>query len=115
MQFVVKTVLSALIIATVSTVSRRSPLFGSLIVSLPLTSILAMIWLYGETRNVDQVIALSRGISWMLLPSLVFFLALSFCLKNGLTFVPSMALASGVMIVSYFAYVKLLFRFGIHI
>ena len=115
MQFIVKTMLSALIIATVSTVSRRSPLFGSLIVSLPLTSMLAMVWLYGETRSVDQVAALSRGIFWMVLPSLMFFLAISLCLKNGMAFVPSMALASGVMIVTYWAYVKLLFRFGIHI
>jgi uncharacterized membrane protein (GlpM family) len=114
-QFVIKTALSALIIATVSTVSRRSPLFGSLIVSLPLTSMLAMIWLYRETRSVDQVAALSRGIFWMVLPSLVFFLAMSVFLKNGLAFPSSMAISSAIMIASYWAYVKLSIRLGVHI
>ncbi|HSL93801.1 MAG TPA: DUF3147 family protein [Bacillota bacterium] len=115
MQFAIKTALSALIIATVSTVSKRSPLFGSLIVSLPLTSMLAMIWLYGETRSVDQVASLSRGIFWMVLPSLVFFLAMSIFLKNGMAFPPSMVLSSAIMIASYWGYVKLLTHYGVHI
>ncbi len=115
MQFVVKTVLSALIIATVSTVSRKSPLFGSIIVSLPLTSMLAMIWLYGETRSADQVAALSRGIFWMVLPSLVFFLAMSVFLKKGVAFPISMFMSSAIMVASYWAYAKLLIRFGVQI
>ena len=44
-QFIIKTVISALLIAIISTVSKRFPGLGGMIASLPLTSILSMIWL----------------------------------------------------------------------
>ena len=50
--FFSKALLSGLLVAAISTVAKRYPGWGGLIASLPLVSVLSMIWLYGETRDV---------------------------------------------------------------
>ena len=115
MAFATRVIASALIIAAISVVSRRVPLFGAIIASLPLTSMLAMVWLYRDTRDAQQVIELSNAIFWMVVPSLVFFLTLSLLLKNRTGFWPALAGASVVMIVAYTVYLRLLAVFGIRL
>ncbi|MDX1580797.1 MAG: DUF3147 family protein, partial [Alphaproteobacteria bacterium] len=46
-----KTLISAVIIVIVSEVAKRSPAFGALIASLPLVSVLGMIWLWRDTTD----------------------------------------------------------------
>ncbi len=79
--YLIKVLVSALIIATVSEVAKRSSLIAAIIAFLPLTSILALVWLYLETSDPKAVATLSMGIFWMVLPSLDFFLILVFLLK----------------------------------
>jgi hypothetical protein len=112
-QFVLRVLISALIIATVAEVAKRYTLFAAIIASLPLTSILAIIWLYYDTRDVEPIIELSSSIFWAVLPSLLFFVALPTLLRLGLKFVPSLLLSAVVMIVAYSVYVALMGRFGI--
>ena len=76
MYLLLKSLLSGAIIAAVSEIARRSTLFGALVASLPLTSVLAMIWLYHESHDTSRVAALSGEIFWLVLPSLVLFLVL---------------------------------------
>lgn len=113
MQFVIKTIISALIIATVSTLSKRLPLLGAIIVSLPLNSVLAMIWLYTDTKDVGKIVDLSYSIFWIVIPSVVFFLALPVFLKRNYGFYPSLLLSSLAMVGSYWLYVKALTGLGI--
>ena len=94
--FIVKIFVTALIIAIVSEISRRYSLWASLLVSLPLTSILAFIWIYFDSRDSAKIIEMSHSIFWLVLPSLAFFLILPFLLKQGLTF----PLAMGVSVIS---------------
>lgn len=115
MQFAIKIFVSAIIIATISVISKRAPLFGAIIASLPLTSILAMVWLYRDTKNVQQVINLSDAIFWMVIPSLIFFVALSLLMKNGLGFWQSLASSSIIMVIAYAGYLKILALFNIQI
>jgi len=115
MAFATRVIASALIIAAISVISRRVPLFGAIIASLPLTSMLAMVWLYRDTRDAQQVIELSNAIFWMVVPSLVFFLTLSLLLKNRTEFWPALAGASVVMIVAYTVYLRLIAVFGIRL
>lgn len=86
MQYLVKTVISAVIIVTVSELSKRNQLLGGLIASLPVVSILAMIWLYLDTKSPEKVAALSMSIFWMVLPSLCLFLVLPLLLKKQIPF-----------------------------
>jgi uncharacterized membrane protein (GlpM family) len=82
MYTILKVVLSALIIVGISEASKRSTLLGGLLASLPLTSLLAFIWLYRDTQDVAKVRALSTSIFWLVLPSLVLFLTLPMFLKR---------------------------------
>ncbi len=113
LQFLAKTIISALIIATVSVVSKKVPLIGAIIISLPITSILALIWLYVDTKDSGQIVQLSNSITLMLVPSFIFFIALSILLKNNMSFPWALVISCGVMIIAYSLYTFVLGRFGI--
>ena len=113
MDFVVKMIVSALIIAGVSELAKRHVPIAAILAALPLTSILAMIWLYRDTKDVQRIASLSTGIFWAVLPSLLFFLLLPLLLRNGVGF-PWALLAGCVgMFLAYSLYVLILDRFGI--
>ena len=79
---IIKTLLTAIIVVVVSEISKRSSLLGGLIVSIPLTTFLALIWLYWETKNINKVIDLTNSTLLMIIPSLSFFFFLPFFFKN---------------------------------
>lgn len=112
MQFFLRVLISALIIAGVAELGRRSSVLAAILASLPLTSILALSFLYAESRQTEQVVTLSWSIFWAVLPSLVFFIALPTFIKLGLGFVPALVLSCVVMALAYSAYAALLGRFG---
>jgi hypothetical protein len=113
--YLVKLVLSAGIIVTVSEVAKRNATLGSLIAALPLTSFLALIWIYVETRSTESLGNLSLGIFWLVLPSLPFFLCFPLLLKKGFGFWSSLGLSTLLLLTCYVIMLKLLSRFGIHI
>ena len=78
-----KALLSGLIIAAASELARRSSLAGAVLISLPLTSMLAILWLYRDTRDTDEVAALSSSILWVVVPSLIFFVVLPLALRSA--------------------------------
>jgi hypothetical protein len=80
---VAKAALSGLIIAAVSDIAKRSPAFGALIISLPLLSILAVIWLWRDTGDTERIAALMFSTFWYVLPSLPMFLVMPALLRNG--------------------------------
>lgn len=104
----IKFILSAAIIVAVSEISRRLPLWGGVLASLPLVSILAMIWLYVDTHDPARVIALSWNIFWLVLPSLLLFICLPMLLKTGMGFTVSLMLAIVAMLLGYGATMYLL-------
>lgn len=108
-----KIIITALIIVTISEISKRSLLFGALIASLPLTSVLAMVWLYSETKDVTKVADLANSIFWLVIPSLVFFISLPLLLKKGLNFYLSMGFAMSMTALGYIGLMTLLARLGI--
>lgn len=104
MYVLLKALLSGAIIAAASEIARRSSLMGAVLISLPLTSILAMVWLYRDTRDTEEVAALSWSILWVIVPSLVFFVVLPLALRS-IDFWPALALACGVTALSYGAWI----------
>lgn len=112
MQFLVKVLISALIVAGVATLARRYTVAAALLASLPLTSLLAIIWLYVDTRDTAQVVALTSSILWAVIPSLLFFIALPLFLRV-LAFVPALLAACAVTMAGYGIYVLVLSKFGI--
>lgn len=100
-QFLIKILISALLVAAVSEVARRSSLLGALLASLPVTSLLAFIWLYRETGDTEKVAALSADIFWLVLPSLVLFVLLPVLLRQGWNFWASLGLSSAATAAAY--------------
>ena len=115
MQILIKATISGLIIAGVSELGKRSTPLAAVLASLPVTSILAMIWIYRETGNSQKMIDLSVGIFWAVLPSLLFFVMLPLLLKAGLKFGWAMLASSAIMFASYSLYVVILNKFGVKI
>ena len=115
MFFIVKVVVTALIVAGVSELSKRFPFFAAVIISLPMVSILTFVWIYVETRDAQKLIGMSREIFWLVLPSLLFFVALPVLLSRGVPFVWSLLVACAVMSAGYVCYAWLLGRLGIHL
>lgn len=99
--YLIKLILSAAIIVIVSELAKRQPAWAGALASLPLVSLLGIIWLYADTRSAEQVSALSMSIFWLVLPSLIFFLALPMLLKHGLGFTWSLTIAIVAMLAGY--------------
>nr|WP_294170400.1 DUF3147 family protein [uncultured Sphingomonas sp.] len=91
--FFVKAVISGLLVALVSEVARRAPGWGGLLASLPLTSLLAMVWLWQDTGDEQRIADLAASTFWFFLPSMPLFLALPFLIKHGLSFWLALVLA----------------------
>ena len=89
---IIKAGLSGAIVAAVSEIARRYPGWGGLLASLPLTSLLAMIWLYRDSGDAERVAELSVSTIWFLVPSVPLFVALPLLLRSGLGFWVSMAI-----------------------
>lgn len=100
-QYTVKIGVTVALVVLVSEVSKRNTLFGGLLASLPLISFLAMLWLYFDTKDSGRVAALSTSIFWLVLPSLIFFLALPVLLKWKLNFYLGFGLATAMMLACY--------------
>jgi hypothetical protein len=111
----IKIALTAVLVVAISEVAKRSSLLGAVLASIPLTSVLAMIWLYADTGDAAKVADLATGIFWLVLPSLVLFIALPLLLRGGWPFAPSLALSCALTVAAYFLMLAALKRFGIAI
>ena len=86
---VIKAGLSGILIAIISEVAKRYPGFGGLIASLPLVSVLGMIWLWRDKPDAANMAAHAEGTFWFVLPSLPMFLLIPMMLRQGFGFWPS--------------------------
>lgn len=111
--YVVKVALTAVLIIVISEIAKRSSFLGALLASIPLVSVLAMLWLYIDTQDVAKVSALASSIFWLVLPSLALFISLPMLLKYGVNFYVSMSISIGVTIVCYWLMVAGLNLFNV--
>jgi glycopeptide antibiotics resistance protein len=102
---IAKALLSGVIIMAASEAAKRSPTYGALLVSLPLISILAMVWLWRDTE----------GTFWLVLPTLPMFLFLPAMLRNGYAFWTALAASCALTVALYLVAVWLLPKLGINL
>tara|TARA_B100000767_G_scaffold244360_1_gene242596 strand:- start:3215 stop:3565 length:351 start_codon:yes stop_codon:yes gene_type:complete len=100
-QLAVRLLLSGGLIVGASEIAKKNDVFGALIASLPLISILAMIWLYNDTGDTDQIATFSKDIFWLVIPSLVLFLTLPIFLQRGIDFWPALSFSALLTILAY--------------
>lgn len=113
--YALKVIVSALLIVAIAEIAKRSTGFAALVASLPLTSLLAFVWLHLDDSPPERIAELSSQIFWLVLPSLVLFLLLPLLLKQGLSFWLSLALSAAATAGCYVALLPLLRRMGVNL
>jgi hypothetical protein len=113
--FAFKAALSGLIVATVATVAKRYPGFGALIASLPLVSVLGMIWLWHDKPDAANMAAHAQATFWFVLPSLPMFLLIPVILRAGVPFWVSLLAGCALTIALYLAMTWIGPRFGLRL
>lgn len=114
-QYALKVALTALVVVAVAEIAKRSTLWSALLASLPLTSLLAFIWLWIETGNAEKVAALSQGIFWLVIPSLLLFILLPVLLRAGWGFWASLGVSAVATAAGYAAMAWGLARLGVKV
>jgi uncharacterized membrane protein (GlpM family) len=109
---ILKLLISALLIVIIAEVAKRNSLFGGILASIPLVSVLAMFWLYIDTKNTQAVALLSRDIFWLVLPSLILFVSLPILLKHKLNFYSALSASIFFTACGYFLMILALKKFG---
>jgi hypothetical protein len=111
--YIFKILISVAVVVAVSEIAKRSSGFAALIASLPLTSLLAFVWLHVEGSSAAELGELSGQIFWLVLPSLLLFVIFPLCLKHGMGFWVALSLSAGVTAGGYFVLIAVLRRLGI--
>ncbi|GBR11208.1 DUF3147 family protein [Acetobacter oeni] len=112
MFFLLKTVLSGLLIALISTIARRFPALGALVASLPLISVFGMLWLWQETHDAEKMEAHVSATFFYVIPSLPMFLLIPWLMRQNIPFYPALLIGCVVTVVLYLATIWLARRAG---
>ena len=113
--YVLKVFVSAIIIVMITEAAKRSVGLAALIAALPLTSLLAFMWMHAEGAEPARIAALSGQIFWLVLPSLVLFLLLPFFIRHGLGFLFSLLISVSATACCYLAMLPLLRKLGVQL
>jgi hypothetical protein len=113
--YIVKLLLTSVIIVLISEISKKLPLLGSLIASLPLVSVLGMIWMYGETKDLVRIANHAEGTFWYVLPSLPMFLLMPWLIRKGISFPISLSAGIALTGLLYVITTKILAKFGMNL
>ena len=115
MYYFTKLIITALIIVIVSEVAKKSTFLGAIIISIPLTSLLAFSWLYIDTKDYQKVIDLSYGTILLSIPGFAFFIILPILLKFKQNFAFSIVISIIGTAIIYFIFTYFLKKLGIFI
>lgn len=99
--FILKCAVSGVLVAAASTLAKRYPGFGALVASLPLVSVLGMIWLWRDKPDVANMAAHAQATFWYVMPSLPMFLAIPALLRRGVAFWPALGLGCALTLALY--------------
>ncbi len=113
--FAVRAILSGIIIALIAYVGRKAPAAGALIASLPLISVLGMIWLWRDTTDTLLLANHAEATFWYVLPSLPMFLLIPWLLRAGHGFWFALSCGIALTIILYLATIVIAARFGVRL
>lgn len=98
---VVKILVTAVIIVLVNKIQLVNDRLSALLIALPFTSLIAMIWMHQEKQSTTRIANHAEGTFWFVLPTLPMFLVFPFLLRQGWGFWPAL-LANGIMTIALF-------------
>ncbi len=110
---VMKALLSGIVVAVASEAARRNAALGAMFASLPLVSVLGMIWLWRDSHDQERLATHAAATFWYVLPSLPMFLVLPWLWRHGISFWPALAMGCALTVLLYLATAALLSRGGV--
>ena len=113
--YIIKILVSAVLIVAISEASKKSSLIGGILASVPLVSVLGMIWLYVDTKSVEKVSQFSTSVFWLVIPSLSLFIVLPILLKLKISFPVALPVSIIIMIIFYYLMIYILEKCGINL
>ncbi|MFH0735728.1 MAG: DUF3147 family protein [bacterium] len=111
--YILKVILSAVLITAISEISKRSSFWGGILASIPLVSVIGFVWLYIDLKDTEKISQLSTSIFWLVIPSLTLFISLPILLKYKINFYLALIFSIIIMIVFYYCMVFILNKAGI--
>ena len=111
----IKALVSGALVAIASTLARRHPGFGALVASLPLVSVLGMIWLWNDKPDPENMASHAGATFWYVLPSLPMFLVIPVLLRHGVDFWISLVTGCFLTIALYAAMTWIAPRIGLQL
>ena len=114
-EFFVRALVSGLIIAAIAVIGRKAPAVAALVASLPLISILGMMWLWRDTGDPQLLANHAEATFWYVLPSLPMFLLIPALLRSGQPFWLSLGAGMIVTVLLYLLTIGIAARFGVRL
>ena len=105
---IAKALLAGAMIAAIAEIGKRLPAMAALVASLPLVSILGMLFLWWARPDAENMARHSEATFWFVLPSLPMFLVVPVLLRGGMNFYVALAIGCAITVVLYL----LMVRFG---
>ncbi|TFY97529.1 DUF3147 family protein [Ramlibacter rhizophilus] len=112
LSYAVKIALTALLVVAVSEIAKRNTLWAAALAALPLTSVLAFVWMWVDGVEMERIASLSTSILWLVIPSLLLFVLLPLLLRAGWSFWSSLGLSCLATALAYGGVVLVLDRLG---
>ena len=94
--------LTALIIFAVVQVSERSTMLAAILASIPVISVLAMMWMNHDGSSSEEIISFSKNIVWLVIPSLLVFIIMPSLMERGWEFYPALGAGLTATFVGYY-------------
>jgi hypothetical protein len=110
-----KLLISALVILFVTKIQLFHDRLSALLIALPLTSLLAIIWMRAEGQGSDRIANHAEATFWFVLPTLPMFLVLPWMLRNGWGFGAALVANCVLTVLLFFVLVTILKPFGIRL
>ena len=104
--------LTALIIFAVVQVSERNTLLAAVLASVPIVSVLAMIWMNHDGQSAEEISGFAKDIAWLLIPSLLMFIVMPLLLERGWEFYPALGAGLLTTILGYFLMIQIMGKYG---
>ncbi|QDM40831.1 DUF3147 family protein [Altererythrobacter sp. TH136] len=112
---VARALLAGAMIAAISEIGRRLPATAAIVASLPLVSVLGMIFLWHQRPDAENMAIHSAATFWYVLPSLPMFLIIPVLLRAGAGFWGSLLAGCLLTVVLYLAMMHFGPRLGLRL
>ena len=110
--YLAKITFTVAIIVLITETSNRSIFLASLFASIPIVSVIAILWMHNDGKSGEEIAIFADGVLLLIIPSLICFFLLSYLLRNGWDFFPSLGIGIVATVVAYLIFIRVIERMG---